>query len=143
MDNRTLLIIKPDAHLRGLEKPIVERILSTGLKVVYSERRRLNSAEVEELYREHRGKPFFKVNTDSILSGPVSLLIITDDGNVVKRVRELVGSKYPSLAEKGTIRGDFGIDRVNIEKNLVHTSSSHEEAEREIALLIEAKRQGA
>ena len=134
--DRTLLIIKPDAYEMGLESIILERIAAAGLKLVRSERRKLERSEVEELYREHRGKPFFSKNRDFILSGPVGLFIVEEEGNVVKRVREIVGDKNRALAKKGSIRGDFGIHPVHVERNLVHASSSPEAAKRELALLL-------
>jgi len=133
---KTLLILKPDAYARGLEGAILARVSQSGLKVAYSERRRLSRAEVEELYREHRERPFFSGNADFVLSGEVGLFLVQGGGDVVERLRELVGDKDPRLAEKGSIRGDFGIDPVHMERNLVHASSSREEARREIALLL-------
>ncbi|MEJ2744913.1 MAG: nucleoside-diphosphate kinase [bacterium] len=136
---RTLLIIKPDAYLRDLEKAILERVAAAGMRVVRSERRRLTRGEVEELYEEHRGKTFFEVNVDFLLSGEIGLFILVGDGDVAQGVRRLVGNKDPRLAESGTIRGDFGIDRRHAERTLVHASANAKEAEREIALLFDGQ----
>jgi len=129
-------MIKPDAYRRGLEKMILERVASAGIQVVRSARRRLSREEVEGLYGEHRGKPFFEVNVNFLLSGEVGLFILAGDGDVARRVRGLVGNNDPRLAEAGTIRVDLGIDRLHIERNLVHASANGDEAEREIALLF-------
>lgn len=134
--DRTLLMIKPDAYQRGLEKTILERIASAGIEVVRSARKRLTREEVEGLYREHRGKPFFEANVNLLLSGEIGLFILAGDGDVARRMRSLVGNKDPRLAGAGTIRGDLGIDRLDIERNLVHASANGEEAAREIALLF-------
>jgi nucleoside-diphosphate kinase len=133
---RTLLMIKPDAYRRGLEKMMLERVASAGIQVVRAARRRLSREEVEGLYGEHRDKLFFEVNVNFLLSGEVGLFILAGDGDVARRVRGLVGNKDPRLAEAGTIRGDLGIDRLHIERNLVHASANGDEAEREIALLF-------
>ena len=134
--NRSLLMIKPDAYKRGLEPSILERITGAGLRIVHSERRKLRCEEVEELYGEHRGKPFFKINRDFILSGPVGIFVVGGNGNVVKRLRELVGNKRPELAERGTIRGDYGINRERIEENLVHASEDSASAKREVEIFL-------
>jgi nucleoside-diphosphate kinase len=139
---RTLLIIKPDAYEMGLEKRILGRFTSAGLRIARSEKRKLSPGEVDELYREHRGKPFFEPNRNFILSGAVGLFVLSDGDNVVARVRKIVGGKVPGRAGKGTIRGDFGIHPVHVERNLVHASSSPRDAEREIALLIRDKGSG-
>lgn len=133
---RTLLIIKPDAYEMGIEGKILDRVAAAGLKVLYFEKRMLTRQEVEALYSEHRGKPFFEANERFILSGPVGLLVLEGGDDVVARVRKIVGGKIPGRAGKGTIRGDFGIHPVHIERNLVHASSSREAARRELALLI-------
>ena len=140
--DRTLLIIKPDAYEKGLEGTILERIRSAGLDIVRFQRRRLRRDEVEKLYAEHRGKPFFRKNMNFILSGPVGLLMLKGEGDVVKRVRRLVGNKDPSLSEKGSIRGDFGIDPENIERNLVHASSDDSAAWRELMLFFRKEMTG-
>ena len=133
---RTLLMIKPDAYLRDLEKAILDRVTAAGIRVVRSARRRLSREELEALYAEHRGKTFFEKNVDFLSSGEVGLFILAGDGDVAQGVRRLVGNKDPRLAEPGSIRGDFGIDRQHAERTLVHASASAKEAEREIALLF-------
>ncbi|MCX6356652.1 MAG: nucleoside-diphosphate kinase [Candidatus Aureabacteria bacterium] len=132
----TLLIVKPDAYERGLEAAILDRVRGAGLDMVRSERRRLARAEVEALYGEHRGKLFYAANTEFILSGPVGLFLLNGPGDIVRRVRVLVGHKDPGCAAPGSIRGDFGIDPRRIERNLVHASSTPEDAEREISLFF-------
>ncbi len=66
--------------------------------------------------------------------------MILEGENAVKRVRELIGKTDPSVAEKGTIRGDFANDSIlkgNLERrscrNVIHASDG-ESAPREIEL---------
>ena len=133
---RTLLIIKPDAVQRGLGEEILGRVVAAGFTVTRREQRRLSRAEVEELYREHRGKPFFERNAAFIASGELILCLIEGNGDIVGRVRAFIGDKNPARARKGTVRGDYGIDPAHVERNLVHGSSSAEDAERETALFF-------
>jgi nucleoside-diphosphate kinase len=121
-------MIKPDAYKRGLEEAILARMASAGVEVVRSARRRLTRVEIEDLYREHRGKPFFEANSSFLLGGEIGLFVLAGEGDAAGRVRSLVGNKDPRLAVTGTIRGDLGIDRLNIERNLVHASASGKEA---------------
>lgn len=74
-------------------------------------------------------------------SGPVIAMIIEGGAGTVQKIRDLVGNTSPEYAEKGTIRGDLGIDSYyesnsngRALENLIHASESVEEAEREIAL---------
>lgn len=133
---KTLFIIKPDAVQRGLGDEILRRANAAGLSITRSEQRRLSRSEVETLYQEHRGKPFFERNAAFIASGELILCLVDGDGDIVGRVRAFIGDKDPARARKGTIRGDYGIDPAHVERNLVHGSSSAEDAEREVALFF-------
>jgi len=75
-----------------------------------------------------------------ITSDPVTAFVLEGD-DAVAAARKITGFTDPAKAEKGTIRGDLGIDSIvdaNLEcrpvKNLVHASGTREEAEKEIAL---------
>lgn len=135
---KTLLMIKPDAVQKGLDGEILRRAAAAGLEIVASERRRLTMAEVEALYHEHLGKPFFKRNAEFIASGELVLCVVEGDGDIVGRVRDFMGDKDPARARKGSIRGDYGVDPARMERNLVHGSSSAKDAEREVALFFGA-----
>lgn len=70
-----------------------------------------------------------------------TVAMIWQGTDVVKIVRKMVGSTYPSDALPGTIRGDYSVDsplNSNTEQrsvyNLVHASGKPEEAEMEIEL---------
>jgi len=75
---------------------------------------------------------------DYYASGKLVALIL-EGPDAVSTVRKLIGNTLPSKAEKGTIRGDFGIPEDlddlfrGAAQNLVHASDSVGEAEREIA----------
>jgi nucleoside-diphosphate kinase len=80
-----------------------------------------------------------------ISSGHVVAMVVEGE-NAIQRIKKLCGNTYPNLADKGTIRGDFGTDtveRANGEgrsiRNLVHAPDSKEEAEREISLWFKKK----
>ena len=76
---------------------------------------------------------------DYYRSGPL-MPIVFEGVDAVAVVRKLIGKTLPSQAERGTIRGDFGIPEDTGElakgaaRNLVHASDSVEEARREIAV---------
>lgn len=71
---------------------------------------------------------------DYVTSGPI-VLMIWEGENAVQKGMELAGPTMPTDAPKGTIRGDFSKDSAVIAnaekrgvKNLIHTSTSIEEA---------------
>lgn len=70
--------------------------------------------------------------------GPVIALVI-EGAHAIEHVRKVVGSGNPLQADVGTIRADFTLDSYIIAdeadraaRNLIHASSSINEAEREI-----------
>jgi len=78
-----------------------------------------------------------------LTSGPVVALILSGN-HAIEVVRKIVGNTIPLFAELGTIRGDFSIDSPDLSikekralQNLVHASSSIDEAKREISLWFE------
>lgn len=77
---------------------------------------------------------------DFMVSGPLVKMVVSGL-HAIPMVRKIVGSTIPSLADMGTIRGDFSVDSpalANIQKravhNVVHASGNEEEAKNEINL---------
>jgi len=75
---------------------------------------------------------------DYMTSAPLVRMVI-QGVHAVDMVRKIVGATLPSVAEMGTIRGDYSVDSplvANKEKravmNLVHASETPEEAKHEI-----------
>ena len=90
-------------------------------------------------YSAHVGKEFYKA-LEKFMSSEVVAFVL-EGNNAVKQARAITGATDPSKAERGTVRGDFGIDsaeKADKEKraieNLVHASGTKEEAEKEIGL---------
>jgi len=86
------------------------------------------------------GKLVRKWLIQHLTSGPVIALILSGN-HAIEVVRKIIGNTIPLFAELGTIRGDFSIDSPDLsikEKralhNLVHASSTVEEAKREISI---------
>ena len=75
-----------------------------------------------------------------VMRGPIIAFRIGGD-DAISVVRKVTGYTDPALAEKGTIRGDFGVDSLKRSteegracENLVHASGNREEARSELAL---------
>lgn len=73
-----------------------------------------------------------------LITGPVVAFII-EGAHAIAHVRKLVGHGSPMQADVGTIRADFSVDSYvvadefdRVTRNLVHASSSVDEAEREL-----------
>ncbi len=129
---REFVMIKPDGVARGLVGEIIRRIEAKGLKIVALEMKTLDRETAEELYAEHKDKPFFEDLVEYVTSGPVVAMVV-EGGDAVKAVRNLIGATDPVEATPGSIRGDFALD---IGRNVVHAADSPEAAEREIKVVF-------
>lgn len=134
MDQRTYIMVKPDAVARGLVGRIVARFEDTGLKIERLEYGMVTAEQAANNYREHEGKPFYDGLISYITSGPVVKMVLSGPDAVVV-CRKLMGATNPRDAAPGTIRGDYGLI---MDANVVHGSDSPESAEREIGIFFGA-----
>lgn len=134
MDQKTYVMIKPDAVRRGLVGRIVARFEEVGLRIERMEHGTLTREQAAANYAEHEGKPFYEGLVSYITSGPVVKMVLSGPGAVAV-CRKLMGATNPAEAAPGTIRGDFGLV---VDENIIHGSDSPESAEREVALFFGA-----
>lgn len=130
MDERTLVLIKPDGVQRALAGEILARFERRGLIVRAARFVRIERDLAERHYEEHREKPFFGELVEFITSGP-TLALVLEGESAIEVVRTTMGATNPTTAAPGTIRGDLALAMPD---NLVHGSDSPESAQREIAL---------
>lgn len=141
---RTLVLIKPDAVSRSLCGRIITRFEDAGLKIVGMKLTWADKDFASRHYTEdiakRRGERIRQVMIDMIASGPV-VAIALEGIEAIAVVRKMVGETEPKAAAPGTIRGDFTHVSYNYAnakdigvKNVVHASSSVEDAKTEIGL---------
>ena len=141
---RTLIILKPDTLDRGIVGEIITRfermgVKMVGMKLLISEKETAALHYTEDLAKR-RGEHVRKMMIDMLVSGPIVALVL-EGIDVVEVVRKTVGATEPKAAAPGTIRGDYAhmsygfADKKQIGIfNLIHASSSPEEALVEIAV---------
>ena len=172
IDERTLLLIKPDGVIRGLCGEIIGRLERAGLAIVGLKMIQVSPERAEEHYSsdpayltalggktlktyvKHERDPMVEMGTADpfeigtiirgwliayMTSAPI-VALVAQGPHVVDVVRKLAGETMPSDSAPGSIRGDFATisavaaNQLHIAvRNIVHASSSVEEAEREIA----------
>ena len=130
MNERTLVLVKPDGVQRLLAGRILTRYEERGLKIVGLKLMLADRATAERHYAEHRERPFFGSLVDFITSRPLVAIALEGPGAIAV-VREMNGRTKPFEAAPGTIRGDFALETA---QNLVHASDGAEAAARELAL---------
>ena len=162
MYEETLVLLKPDAPERRLVGRIIQRYEDAGLEILgIRYHRRISEDLIKKHYPDsmalaigRKAQTVMEDITDPVAyglevlewlrryvtRGPVIALKMGGE-DAIKTVRRVTGFTDPSTAEKGTIRGDFGIDSIRKSteerrscENLVHASGNREEAEAELAL---------
>ena len=127
-DEKSLIIIKPDAVQRNLIGEIVSRLEKKGLKIMGMKMMNVEDALLEEHYAHIKDKPFFPGIRDFMKACPVVVLAVSGI-NAVSAIRLLVGPTKAWEANAGTLRGDFSL---STQSNIVHASDSVEAGEVEV-----------
>ena len=130
--NRTLALIKPDAVNRNIIGEIIALIEQKGFTIRDMKFMKMSQSIAEKFYEAHKEKSFYDKLVTYMTSGNIIALILEKD-NAVKLFRDLIGSTDPQLAEEGTIRKLYAIDK---SFNSIHGSDSDANAEREISIIF-------
>lgn len=128
-NERSLIIIKPDAVQRNLIGEIINRIERKGLKIIGLKMVSIDDAVLDQHYSHIKDKPFFPGIRDFMKSCPVIVMAV-EGINTISSLRLLVGPTKSWEATAGTIRGDFSL---STQSNIVHASDSVENGEIEVS----------
>lgn len=124
----TLVLLKPDCVTKKNVGEVIRRFEAAGFQIRGCKMMKLGSAVLREHYSHIADKPFFPDVEAFMSSAPVVALALSGEG-VIEKIRMLTGPTDSTAAEKGTIRGDLGVDKM---VNVVHASDSPEAAEAEL-----------
>ena len=140
---RTLVVLKPDAVVRGLAGRIIQRFEDASLKIVGMKMREIDADFTRKHYfdlEERTGPAVYNATAEFMQRGPVIAFVVEGE-DAVATVRKMVGSTYPNEAPPGSIRGDFAhqtravaVATGKAVANLVHASGNREEADYEVSL---------
>ena len=124
----TLVLLKPDCLVGRNCGEVLKRFEEAGFIVFGVKMMRLSDEVLREHYAHLADKPFFPEIQEFMQSSSVIALAMRGN-NAITRVRDMVGPTDSTIAEKGTIRGDFGQDKM---RNVVHASDSVENGQSEL-----------
>ena len=124
MSNTTFTMIKPEAVEAGNTGAILNKIETSGFRIVAMKKVILSRDRAGKFYEVHRERPFYSELVEYMSSGPIIAAILEKE-NAVADFRELIGATDPSEAKPGTIRHEFAESKG---KNAVHGSDSDENA---------------
>ena len=124
----SLVLLKPDC-LEGRKcGEVLKRFEEAGFAVFGVKMMRLSDEVLREHYAHLTDLPFFPEIQGFMQSSPVVAIALRGD-SAIGRIREMVGPTDSTVADKGTIRGDFGQDKMH---NVVHASDSVENGQVEL-----------
>ncbi|HSX07981.1 MAG TPA: nucleoside-diphosphate kinase [Candidatus Saccharimonadales bacterium] len=142
---KTLIIFKPDAVMRGVVGEILTRFERVGLKIVAA---KMLQPDYEHYYQHYegigtlktrKGEEIFETQMREMQQGPVIAMVL-EGIEAVEQVRKMVGPTEPKSAAPGTIRGDYAHMTYGHASaaergvpNVLHASADAGEAEKEIA----------
>ena len=124
----SLILFKPDTIEKNLTGTVLARFQAAGFTVRGIKMMQLDDAILREHYSHIADKPFFPEIVAFMSKTPVIALALAGE-NVIASVRDLLGPTDSKAAAPGTIRGDFGEDKM---VNVCHASDSTEAAEAEL-----------
>jgi nucleoside-diphosphate kinase len=150
MEERTLVLIKPDGLYKSLTGNILTTFSEARLKIVGAKVVKVSRDLAEKHYGslkselitkfgEEKGNKVYE-NTMNYIQGKFHtdrvLALVYKGEDAIKKIRALAGATNPEKAEPHTIRGKYG--RIHSETNVfetaVHCSDTPENAKREIEL---------
>lgn len=124
----TLILLKPDTVSNNRCGEVLKRFEDAGFIIRGLKLIQLDDALLQEHYAHIASRPFFPEVVDFMKKTPVVALALSGE-SVIEKVRGLLGPTDSRKAEKGTLRGDFGVDSM---VNVAHASDSPEAAEAEL-----------
>ncbi len=133
-EQRTLVLVKPDGVEGQHIGDIITRIEHKGYQITALKVIQATKEQLEAHYEDKVNAPFFPELVSYMQEGPIVGIIVTGT-NVVPIIHRMAGATNPGQADWGTVRGGFGREWPDGNlRNVIHTSDSPSEAEREISI---------
>ncbi|MAH03685.1 nucleoside-diphosphate kinase [Candidatus Pacearchaeota archaeon] len=140
MEEKTLVLIKPDAMIKKLAGNIINELYNLNLKMIGLKLINVKKDLAEKHYKEHKDKHFFeeliKYITGELHNNENVIAIVYKGEKAIEKIRKLIGETNPDKAYPNTLRGKYGkIHSINkYHETVVHASDSIENAKKEISL---------
>lgn len=134
MQEKTLVLIKPDAFEKQHTGDIIAIYEKAGLKILAMKLMQMTPRVAQKHYAEHIGRPYYAELEEFMTSAPLVAMVLSGD-DAIACVREINGKTNPAEAAEGTVRKLYA---ESVGKNAVHASDSPESAAREIAIFFSA-----
>ncbi len=127
VNEKTIVLVKPDGVQRGLVGEVIRRLELKGLKIVGMKMTILSEELLKEHYAHIVDKPFYPGVENFMRSNPVIALCL-EGREAVAAVRLIAGVTNAAKADGGTIRGDLAMGMSNV----IHCTDTVENAMQEV-----------
>ncbi len=145
MNERTLILIKPDGLARGLSSILLSRFERVGLKLegiklLYATTEQAKKHYLFDDIATRHSETVWNQLIEYITEAPV-LVTVFSGVSAIEIARKIAGPTEPRKAPPGTIRGDYCHQSYAVcdssgqaVRNVVHASADEADAEREISV---------
>lgn len=137
----TLVLVKPDGLKKSLTGNILTKLAETKLIIAAAKVVTVSPELATQHYIHLKDKPFFPELVEYFQGKMYGddyrrvLAMVYRGADAIKKVRDIAGATNPEEADSTSIRGAYGrITTKGVFENVIHASSSVEDAEREIKL---------
>lgn len=132
---RSFILLKPDAIIRGLLGEIISAFERKGFKIVAMKLLRLTDEQFYNLYPEIAGKPFHEQFKSLMFMGPCVAMAV-EGHEAVRQAYQVAGMERDPELELScsSIRGRFCMWTGS---DLIHRADTMQDAENQIALFFE------
>lgn len=132
---KTLIILKPEAIESNIYKEIIEDFLKNDFKIIKIQKIKCNRDTIIRFCNGSYTNIHTKWKIDHLANKKMLAMVVSRD-NAIAMARKLIGNTDPAKAEEGTLRKKFSND--SFEKadreerdvyNMIHASDSQKEFE--------------
>ena len=139
MREQTLVLIKPEIMQKKMTGYVLSKLAERNIDIVGIKTVKVTEELAKEHYKHLKDKPFFPDLIDYILGKKHNvnyiIAIVYEGENCIQVIRDVAGATNPEKAEPTSLRGSFGrVTTQGLIENVIHASSSEEDAEVEIKL---------
>ncbi len=141
MNQKTLVLIKPDGLKKSLTGNILTKLSEAKLQIIGAKVVKVSEELAKEHYYQLKDQPFYdeliKYLQGELHGEPYKrvLAFVYCGDDAIEKVRRIAGATNPEEADPISIRGAYGrINTTGLYENVIHASSDPDEAEREIKL---------
>lgn len=132
----SLAILKPDCLQRRLSEKVIRILKDNGFQIVLMKQLRLSKGDVEYVYGDCLSEEWLASFVEFMMSSDSLILVVKhDEGDVITKLNELVGSTDPQKSDFSKIRS-MG---ESIRRNLIHSTKNEKTFWRELLYFFDEK----